>query len=940
MRAGILRLATAAFLMWPCVSAAQGPVVGRFARAKVELATCDGQSDKAETLAPNGSVTFAVNCLGVVSRVTLALDLPSATPALQDPSLSFSRFVTPLRVGLTQTVTWTSPTTPGAPPKPYFLDLGVSGPSGCSDFQKNPDLAAGTHTRQQRLACDDPDTQRLGAGESEAGSFGGGFSATYTASVNFTVRYYYVYQAQGADLQVTVDAPAEVVGASAPFQIHVRNAGPETAQSPLLTLYYFGAGTLSGTTCLEKVTSPLTTCRFAPLPAGGTAEFTFALSPYDNDRLFPLNLQAAVSSATADPAGLNNTANATVFYSPDCGNDLLSCAFAAFSIPACRDGRPSPLAVVSSIFVDLASLYRLRDEVFARSPAGRRYTQLFYGYSPEVARLLLTDASFRAVFGNGLEAWRENVKALVEGRGASAVLTQAQVDALLAVLQRLETQGSPELRAVIAREKALLDLPSLVGKTMSAALARQQGTAPASVTIPAAASIHGVGSSFFHSDLRVFNPSASATVAVVARYRCFAGPCPTSAEKTFSVRPREMAVHDDVIAGLFGAPETAGAVELTGEVLAESRVYTPSRPAPTTGADVPGLSSDEAYVESLLTSLSRSADGSRGFRTNAGAYNPNDQEVGFTISLFRAGGTPLGQVSRTLPARSATQVNDVFAAAGVSEDVADGYALVKSEGGRPLFAYATVIDNQSQDSVFVKGRSAAGTEPFALTIPAAASIHGVGTSFFHSDLRLFNPAPVAGQVLATYRCFTGPCPEPAMKTIPVGPREMKVLDDAVAGLFGAPETAGAVELAGNVAADSRVYTPSRPDPTTGTGVPGLAAVEATTEAVLLALSHSADRSVGSRTNVGIFNPDFRDHEIAISLRRPDGTELARLTRSVPAKTSVQVNDVFGAAGVASDVPAAYALVSGDGSRAFFAYATVIDNQSQDPVFVKGRALRP
>ena len=40
-----------------------------------------------------------------------------------------------------------------------------------------------------------------------------------------------------------------------------------------------------------------------------------------------------------------------------------------------------------------------------------------------------------------------------------------------------------------------------------------------------------------------------------------------------------------------------------------------------------------------------------------------------------------------------------------------------------------------------------------------------------------------------------------------------------------------------------------------------------------------------------------------------------------------------------DVPAAYALVSADGVHPFFAYGTVIDNQSQDSVYVKGRPLR-
>ena len=78
--------------------------------------------------------------------------------------------------------------------------------------------------------------------------------------------------------------------------------------------------------------------------------------------------------------------------------------------------------------------------------------------------------------------------------------------------------------------------------------------------------------------------SAKNPATVIARYRCFTGPCPANAEKTFIIAPRELKVFDDVISSLFGAPATAGAIELFGPVVADSRVYTPSKPSPTTGS--------------------------------------------------------------------------------------------------------------------------------------------------------------------------------------------------------------------------------------------------------------------------------------------------------------------------------------------------------------------
>ena len=103
---------------------------------------------------------------------------------------------------------------------------------------------------------------------------------------------------------------------------------------------------------------------------------------------------------------------------------------------------------------------------------------------------------------------------------------------------------------------------------------------PVSVTLPAAASLHGAPPTFFHSDVSVFNPSATQAATVTARYRCFTGAC-GNALQTFTVPPRQLRVFDDIVGTLFSAPETGGAVEFSGNVLVDSRLYTPSRPAPT-----------------------------------------------------------------------------------------------------------------------------------------------------------------------------------------------------------------------------------------------------------------------------------------------------------------------------------------------------------------------
>jgi hypothetical protein len=117
-------------------------------------------------------------------------------------------------------------------------------------------------------------------------------------------------------------------------------------------------------------------------------------------------------------------------------------------------------------------------------------------------------------------------------------------------------------------------------------------------TVPVVASIHGRSDSFFHSDVNILNLSTDQTATVIARYRCFGIPCSPSPTRTLQIPPRKLVVLEDIAAGLFGAPETGGAVEFESatEIVVTSRLYTPERSGPTVGQFVPGLAPEGAAV--------------------------------------------------------------------------------------------------------------------------------------------------------------------------------------------------------------------------------------------------------------------------------------------------------------------------------------------------------
>jgi hypothetical protein len=228
--------------------------------------------------------------------------------------------------------------------------------------------------------------------------------------------------------------------------------------------------------------------------------------------------------------------------------------------------------------------------------------------------------------------------------------------------------------------------------------------ASSTTVIPAAASIHGAGGSFFHSDVTIVNLYTSDN-QVQLFPSCFLGSC-AGAPTTVTLAPGHGIRLEDVFGAVFGLAETGGAVELLSSwpISVTSRLYTPSLPDPTVGMFVPGLNASESASTAVLSSLSYSPSAGAGSRVNVGAYNGGDAARTVHFRVFRSSGELLGQTDRFLQGHAGTQINDLFRGLGITQDVPNAFCIVTAEGFGPLYAYASVIDNQSQDPIFVVGQ--------------------------------------------------------------------------------------------------------------------------------------------------------------------------------------------------------------------------------------------
>lgn len=458
------------------------------------------------------------------------------------------------------------------------------------------------------------------------------------------------------------------------------------------------------------------------------------------------------------------------------------------------------------------------------------------------------------------------------------------------------------------------------------------------VVLPAAASLHGLPPTFFHSDVGVFNRSAARTANVRATYRCATGAC-DGTSRLFSVAPRRLHLIEDIVATLFGAPETSGAIEFssTEPIVVTSRLYSPARPAPTLGMLVPGLAPDRAFHTSELVNLSHSHDPAVGFRTNIGVFNPSDQIRRVHLRCTDSRGF-LGSISQDVTPHTLLQINDadLFREFSILRTVSSFTCTVSSNSQDALYTWASVIDNQSNDATFLIGQQFF-VPPRILVLPAAASLHGGAGTFFRSDLAVFNDDVVGlPYVTARYRCSLGACTG-SQVTFDVGPGATAVFSDAVATLFGAPESAGWIELtqaadrSGRISVTSRLYTPGPVRGTVGMSVPALEPRDGTPSQVLPLLSK------GSRVNVGVVNPDGAAQVVTIQVFSKRGERLGRLKRLLLTKQATQINDIFHELGIPGDADAAYVLAEGSPPPfRIFAYAAIIDNASQDPIFVIGQ----
>jgi PKD repeat protein len=484
----------------------------------------------------------------------------------------------------------------------------------------------------------------------------------------------------------------------------------------------------------------------------------------------------------------------------------------------------------------------------------------------------------------------------------------------------------------------------------------------------------------WQSDLSIHNPGTQAATVSLA-FVAGAGWDGVSnvVWRTLGVGPGETRAFSNILSGFFAVDKGSwGVVLVRGDSIPAppvivSRTYNAANAEETGtfGLSVPAMSvaagvrPQSSAGANYLAGLRHDA----AFRTNLTVANLKDETAEVEVIFRDASGNVLGSPAKvTVEARGVKQLNAALSAApavgeqpiggaGYAPAVSHFSAEVKLKRGSGVYPYATVIDQGTGDSIVV----APTARPSATyRLPGIVRVKGKNGAYWVSDVAILNPTSSPRRIRVTYSYVkTGTTLRiDASQTIDLAPYQLAVGIDFVKLWLGLEEDdpGGYASSYVDVAPASddpvpdeplvvagKTYTPS------GMGSVGLQVdpfvledgVNEQSSRRKLVLS-GLEANARYRTNVALFLTPGSTGSVQVDVHVLDsfGRESKKISfvGLDPANPFVQFDSSTLFAGFSTDDTSRATVVidSPRGSAYLGAYATVIDNVSEDATFVAGQ----
>jgi hypothetical protein len=381
----------------------------------------------------------------------------------------------------------------------------------------------------------------------------------------------------------------------------------------------------------------------------------------------------------------------------------------------------------------------------------------------------------------------------------------------------------------------------------------------------------------------------------------------------------------NALVDIFGIGNGSGAVAVqatspssTPQIKVTSRTFNATGGG-TYGQAVPSVSSSGLEQTLYVTGIQANAE----YRTNIGFVNRGSAPMGAALTLYDDDGDTLATASISLPPTSFQQNSlATYFPAIAHRTIGAATMRVSMQSGDAVNAFASVVDNRTHDPVYIQGVGAPGGR--SLTIPAVGRVQGVNNTFWRSDVTLFNPGG-GRQVLALQYGVQ-------RKTVAIGGRETVILADIVAQM-GFQNGSGPLHVSWENGSapvvTSRTYTNSATG-TFGQSVDPISAYGS--EQFVTGL-----RSDGSfRSNLGFFNGGASTINVQARLLASNGAVVAtnRVTLAGGAQMQISLAALF--PGINAAAVGAFTLQANADAPTLFAFGSIVDNITGDPVYLYGR----
>jgi hypothetical protein len=256
-------------------------------------------------------------------------------------------------------------------------------------------------------------------------------------------------------------------------------------------------------------------------------------------------------------------------------------------------------------------------------------------------------------------------------------------------------------------------------------------------------------------------------------------------QTTFVVDPGGTIALDDVLKTWFAraTDSTLGSLEIRPETptqqstssaalgaleavvtFASARTFSIT-PAGTFGQYVPVVPFANFAAKGTTLSLQQIAQSAK-FRTNLGLLEGSGQPAELLVRILGGNGAKLTEFLVSLKGGQHTQLNGVLAQHGVA-DLENGRIEINvKDGGGKITAYASVLDNQTNDPLLVPAVPLAAAGNTRWVLPGMADLTG-GAANWRSDVRLLNAGAEPVELTLTFHSKKGG--EPKSRAITLAP---------------------------------------------------------------------------------------------------------------------------------------------------------------------------